>query len=391
MKKTTLFIIAFLPLVFLVFQNCKNNTLSPDEVLSAAKEKLKNGQSIHYDFKLHVDDRANKTNMTQSAELVFSKLDSSRHDYGLYAKNEEFEFIFDGYNLYDIMHDKKSIIRYAPEEIDRFVESSVFVPFGPLKILEVEKFDQVFDTLKEGKKYFVFQQRKEGASVYDKKSIEINIKQYYIDPISKNIHQLQIIGIDDNDTSRVNNIYFTNYQFENTPFDFSKIDPRNLNDIDQPSYAKYQEMSWDDYRNRRKLKQVQEETQLTKKTYQNINGQDVALYGNIQKKTLVMISFVGCVGCEYAMKEMRQKKYLFKDEIDFYYSSPIDVDERLKKYLVKKEFPHGAFSKESQMKEAIPVVSYPTFVLVDAKGKVEKVISSYTEEVEEIIFGDGAD
>jgi thioredoxin-related protein len=56
---------------------------------------------------------------------------------------------------------------------------------------------------------------------------------------------------------------------------------------------------------------------------------------------------------------------------------------------MKKGFPFSAFSKESNMNEDFSVLAFPTFVLINSEGEVSQVVSGYTAEVREMLFGEG--
>ena len=100
-----------------------------------------------------------------------------------------------------------------------------------------------------------------------------------------------------------------------------------------------------------------------------------------------MFSFKDCGGCKLAMKAMKKKEYKIKDNINFYYSNPVDEASILASYLEKEQFSFPVFTKESNMSKDFGIWSYPTFVVLDTKGKVEKVIMGYKKkEVDKVLF-----
>ncbi len=108
-------------------------------------------------------------------------------------------------------------------------------------------------------------------------------------------------------------------------------------------------------------------------------------------ETVVMFSFIGCGGCEYAMREMKAEKFQFRTGLRFCYSSPTDSGTALKNYLHKKAFPFPAFSKESGMNEDFSAYFFPTFVLIGEDGVVKKVLMGYDAEVAALLFGSSRD
>ena len=99
-----------------------------------------------------------------------------------------------------------------------------------------------------------------------------------------------------------------------------------------------------------------------------------------------MFSFIGCGGCEYAMREMKNKDFAIRDGLELMYSSPVDKSVALPRYFKKKTFPFVGFGEEGLMNENFNVASFPTFVLINEEGSVERVMRGYDEEVEQILF-----
>lgn len=110
------------------------------------------------------------------------------------------------------------------------------------------------------------------------------------------------------------------------------------------------------------------------------------LYGDPGRETVAMFSFIGCGGCEYAMREMKKEQFKARDGMSLYYSSPVNPNTAVKAYLGKKGFPFTAFSKESNMNEDFGVDFFPTFVRIDADGRVAEVVSGYDDNVRALLF-----
>lgn len=388
MIKRILFSIVALALFSQMLLSCKS-THSPHEVLRLAKEKISNSPSIHYKLTIHSANSNIESQKPLFAEIIRSKVDESFHGFGFHGNAEGVEIVYDGFDMYQINHPIKTIIRFNRKNIEKegFFDSNLIVSESPLAIFKQEKFDLNFDTLINKKAHIVFEEEQKQFFSGQKNDKSKAIKRFFIEKNSKIISQTQLIFINNNeDTSQIVTSVFSDYQFENTSYDFSKIDPRNVTDFENVPHARYQEISQEDYMKQQQMKQVKESEQLVKKSYEDIDAKNISLYGDSEKKTIIMFSFIGCGGCEFAMKEMRKRNYAFNKEINFYYSSPYNNSKVLKKYLEKKDFPYGAFSKESNMVKDFNIFSYPTFVLIDTNGKIEKVMSAFTKEVEEIIF-----
>ena len=135
-----------------------------------------------------------------------------------------------------------------------------------------------------------------------------------------------------------------------------------------------------------KVTLIQGGQKIPTQTYTDIAGKAIPLYGTPNQQTLIMFSFIGCAGCEVAMRKMKQKNYALKENIQLYYSSPQDSTAALLAYLQKKEFPFTGFAEESLMQEDFEVIMFPTFALIDSEGIVQKVAMGYNEEIESLLF-----
>ncbi len=64
----------------------------------------------------------------------------------------------------------------------------------------------------------------------------------------------------------------------------------------------------------------------------------------------------------------------------------MDEASKLRTYLKQKDFPFISFGKGSLMNDNFKVAGFPTFVLIDEEGGVERVIGGYDEEVGTLLF-----
>jgi thioredoxin-related protein len=126
---------------------------------------------------------------------------------------------------------------------------------------------------------------------------------------------------------------------------------------------------------------------LSQVFFNDIEGVKVSLVN--EDYSLVMFSFIGCTACEIALADLKKNHQLLMDRINIYYSSFQNNNSSLKKYLEDKPFFKNSFGRESNMIADFRLADAPTFVIINSKGIVEKIIAGYEEtvfhEIENII------
>lgn len=117
---------------------------------------------------------------------------------------------------------------------------------------------------------------------------------------------------------------------------------------------------------------------INQNSFIDVHGNSLEIT-NTNRTSIIMFSFIGCAGCEVALKNMEKRHFSFKNDIDFYYSSPVDRSSVLQKYLSKKNYMFNAFGKESKMNNYFKIYDYPTYVILDGEGMVEEIELDYDE------------
>lgn len=376
------FMFSSICLIFLVINVSSCNQQIPNEVIrDYVLEQIDSNVVISYRYKLHWDNRFNETKHLDSAEMTYVKMENAPHSFGFHATAYGNDYIFDGVNYKEFEHEEKTIVRHDKDEIREdanYFEGSSFLSMSPIGLLNDKEFESVFDASNEEKRFAVFKEVTSSKSVSDDTQMVYREQFIFLDKESYVVDQIRNITIKKGDTLQILDCYFSDYKFSMESYDFSStLDSNILN---------YREIGIEDEDTEREDGQIKVGEKLQNKIFQDVSAKDVAIFGSTKKQSLVMFSFIGCGGCEYAMHDFFEKNYKFKEDIDFYYSSPVDKSSTLKSYLIKKEFPFKAFGSESKMNESFSVFSYPTFVLIDADGIVQKVIFGYDDEVRKLVF-----
>lgn len=363
-------------LILLLFYSC-STAPTADETWNAARQKITENNSLQFKWKQYQDTRLYNKSQWIKGEIRYSKLAKSQYGFGFHTFFNDFvEDIYDGKTYKKIAHDLKVVWNLDTSNEENLNKSiSTFVDFKA--ILNDYEFDYVSDTTISNQKMFVYQQIKDSETPEKKRFRFEHI--FIIDAQTQLLHQLKTIAIQEDDTAQILTAYFTDYKISTEEYDFTAIDTSR--------FANYPSTISQEIIAKNTKDQVKKGDKIGKSKYLDINGNELALYGNNNKKTVIMFSYKDCGGCKLAMKAMKKKGFKIKDDINFYYSNPVDEASILASYLKKEQFSFPVFTKSSNMSKDFGIWSYPTFVVLDTKGKVEKVVMGYKEkEVNKILF-----
>jgi len=349
-------------------------------IIEKAKEKLSDASSVSYKYKSIVDNKFNDTKYSDTAEIVYYQVENSLHGYGLHALSRNEEYLFDG-NQFEKLKPSENVRvvfdRANIEQDSNYFYNLSFFSTNPIRVKEYE-LDEAIKSVINEKAYYIYKNETQNQSHSDSSKTVQYQKFFYVEIVSKNISRVEEMIIKENDTLQIVNHYFTDYVY-NRPINktpgFNKRDKAN-----------YRTVSEEDEDEEFTYTPIKEGEILSKKTYININNKVVDIYGEAQKSTLIMFSFIGCAPCEMALKDFKAAKYQLKDNVNMHYSSFQNTSASLKKYLKKKEFPFMAFGKESEMITDFSLFHSRSFAFIDSNGKIIKVIEGYDDDVKNELF-----
>ena len=90
----------------------------PERIREEASAKLANASSISYSFHSETNNFFNETHYADSAVVDFYRLTESHHGFGMHVISKNEEYVYDGFGLLKLEHDKKRIVQYDPQEIE---------------------------------------------------------------------------------------------------------------------------------------------------------------------------------------------------------------------------------------------------------------------------------
>jgi len=370
-------ILQCLVLVVLFFSCGKSK--SPEKVLTETLKKMQDASLIGYNYRRELDNKFNDTYFTDSASIVYHKMEESLLGFGLYVLSDDGQYLFDGYDFEKIDHSKQLRVVYDSKEIaadSQYFESFTYFSTNPLTIEKQVSFTATIDTLIAGRAYYVFKAETQNASKVDRNVIVQHERFFYLEVASRQIVEIQEIIIRNGDTLQIGRHHFTNIRYDSPSEEIP-----TLAMMDELGYKKIREE--DESLN---YIPISEGAVLPKKEYLSIDQNMISLFGEGQDSTLLIFSFIGCSPCERALLDLQLLNYTFANNIALYYSSFQNASPVLGKYLKKKSFPFSAFGEESKMIEDFSLYHAPSFVLIDSQGEILEIIEGYDEQVRDTLY-----
>lgn len=381
MKFTTVLILAVTGLLLLGCETtgADGSTTDAASVLEATRSKLLTIPTHKYHFKSFWDNRFASSTYADSMDIVYSYLPDSELGFGFHAEGTESAILYDGKDKLEINHIKRLVVRTTAIEIGK--DSTYFAHLmcfhgDPKTLPKLADFDRITDTVIAGKSLYAYSTTgrpsdKPGTST-------VTTRVYYLDPDQKLVDRSSLISHIGRDTSQIIDYFFSDYAFSDRPYAFGAED--------RGKSLAYREISDAAEEQESRSGLIRPGAQLHRADYIGIDGKEQLIYGKAGKKTVVMFGFIGCGNCEQAFREMKKKKFAVRSDVDLVYSSPIDAGDKIQPYLGKKEFPFIGFGKESRMNDNFKAAEFPTFVLINEQGGVEKVLGGYDREVDNMLF-----
>jgi|GEM_PF-4690847 len=352
---------------------------SVSETLFHTQEKIKKNEHISYNYESFWENKFNDSEHRDTNYIELEKLHGNMHEFKFHTSSPSYINYFDGITEKEVIPEESRIINHDPKEIA--VDSSYFqhrMNFMalPNHFLDIDSSYTSKDTIIENRRVVLFQKYKE--EIFDSANIKL-ISSYAIDKNSNTPWLIKTTAIKDRDTTQIITHYFQDIEFSNKSIDFAQI----KNSVSELGYA---EIAANQLEMEMEMEQIQVDSKIPTNGYINMYGETSSIFGNPNRKTVMMFSFIGCGGCEYAMKEMKKKNFAFKNDIDFYYSSPLDKSDILKQYLEEKGFIGMGFGKESKMNDHFNANLYPTFFIINSSGSVTDIYRGYRNGFEDEIF-----
>ncbi len=300
-----------LAITILLFTHCEapnSSDLDSDaiSVLEATRSKILTTPTHHYRFTSFWDNRFSSSTYEESMEITYSWLPESDLGFGYQVLGGNIDLLYDGKEELKIDHVKRKVVRVTAAEIARdadYFANKLCFRGDPKALPERAEIDRVSDTIIHGKSLYAY-------SVFTKAQ-ETNLVSswvYFLDPEQKVVDRIRNISHAGRDTSQIIDYYFSDYAFADEPHVFGEAD--------RTKSLAYREVNKVDDKKERNSGLIRPGAQLFRADYTSIDGEEQLIYGESDKKTVLMFGFIGCGQCAYALREMKKKSFAVKSGIN---------------------------------------------------------------------------
>ena len=363
---------------FLIMVSCTIQREN-DTLLLRSRQKLRESTSVSYDFVNQTNNLFNSTNYSDSGNVTYFKVKNGIDGFGLYAKQRQIDYLFDGLQFEKFKHQDKIQIMYDEEEIQNdstYFENLPFFTSNPFNILNAKSFEKFTLTKTNEQGLLVYKDEHRQTSKSDSTKKVTYQKCYFLDKKSKEVIRIIDRTILEKDTLQVVDWHYTNYKY-------GKF---NSNIIDSLKSLNYTQLSPENEYDELEYKSIKVGDKLEQQTYKDSKGNDIKIYGNEDKLSLIIFSLIGCAPCEMALKDLSLANNNIRKDVDIFYSSFQNNHSALKKYLNKKDISYISFGSESNLLSNFGMYHSPSFVIINTNGEVMKIIEGYEKAKKDELF-----
>ncbi|AKP49922.1 peroxiredoxin family protein [Cyclobacterium amurskyense] len=349
-----------LSLFLFIANSCSDN---PQKSLNQIKMKLSDQKHFSYFQKAYYPNPMG-TYDTLNASLVFSNADSSAIGYDFLIKSERGDEIYANGEYRIVNHAQKEVIFYPSEkqeEIKRRLNDNSYINYSPIALLNQSdwKFDK--DTLIGGESYGDFFRVESdtivnGNTIYTELHIFINRK-------AKQLERFERRNFFKGDLNQTIVYEYSDFNAEKSSVSLTYDYPEGYKSVAYGS--EYEE---------KMLALGQVAPNFIADDLQN-NTVDLEEFKG--KKVLLNFSVINCGYCLQALHHFNQKDYQLPDNVLALYINPLDSRNKVIDYVEKFLVPFPVIAGAKKIAEMYGVSAYPTFILINEEGLIEKTILGY--------------
>jgi peroxiredoxin len=357
-------------LAVLLLTSCqqKAEIKDPAVLLQEAQATIDKVLSISYTKILVYDNAFIGSADTMQTDERFYRNEESPIGYDFIAEDDDYSFYLIGEQAKDVNHKERRITSSTTEETKADYgdpRSSTIVSNAPFHQLHKEEWAYVIDTVfkeQSARMYaFVDFENREDSVHYLRQA------RLFLDADTGQPLGQQTYLTANGKPHQVITCWYENYRTDQEePLTFMLP-------------AGYTKMSNEEYEAGREAGVLTVGELAPDFTATTITGEEFNLSDYRGKKVLLDFSFVGCRGCELAMKEFSQPDFELPDDMVGVYLSYLNTTAEIKKHFANKGMPFLAISKAEAPNKDYGVFLYPTFFVIDEQGVIERVELGYDE------------
>ncbi len=346
---------------------CKQN-LTPEEIFEHTKNKYLTSEYIAYKSVLYWPHPLLHEVDTVRLELKFQKNPNKFYDFNYVVMSEEIGHVYIDEVYSRISHSDSTVHAYSEEEMEQrseMISDNMFTSFSPIKLLEDGPYSYKQDSLICGVLLKNYYYNSMDTVIEDKK---ILLEKHIF--IREDKHEIPLIMTKhylNGEENQIIDVWFDEISFKAENQHLSYLPP-----------STYKSIVGDDIE---KINLVKEGSKAPDFSLGDMEGSLVNLADFKGKKVLLDFSMINCGWCKHAIDKFNTPDFEFKSNLVPLYINPVDKKDRMSKYLLIIEigFPVLAEAKETGL--SYGVNSYPTFILIDENGIIEKTFVGFSEDM----------
>lgn len=341
----------------------------PEALLDGARSRTDALQSLSYELHEIWDNRYVGTADTAVSTVAYYRNEKLTWGYDFICESADYTSWLIGKESGWLLHEEKlAIVRTPEENIEHFSgdrESSSTVFTSPFYLLSLTDWEYKADTT------FVGHTARMYASLrnYEEQD-SVTYRQYYhlfIEPESLRVLGMQLVHkVDDRINQAITFWYEKSEEDQLAPLNFTP----------PIAYSQTSETAYDESYEWELIAIGQAAPDFTATT---LDGETFTLSDYRGKRVLLDFSFIGCGGCERAMKDFNRPDFQLADGMTGVYLSPHNKPEEIRKHYKEKGMPFSAIPEAREPVRLYGISAYPTFVIVDEVGNVAQIETGYSE------------
>jgi peroxiredoxin len=362
-----------IPLLAALFlSSCQKNaeTKEPSVLLQEAQMTIDEVQSISYSMHLIFDNAFIGSADTMQSSEIFYRNETSPIGYDFFATDEDEEqtFYLIGELSKAVNHKDRLITSYTEEETRKDYEdlrSSTIVSNAPFYLLDMEEWVYTNDTVFQGQTarmyaYYDYENREDSVHY-------LRQARLFLDPTTGQTLGHQTYLTANGKPYQVITCWYEDYR-TNREEPLTFMLPEG-----------YTKMSNEEYEAGREAGVLTVGELAPDFSATTVSGEEFTLSDYRGKKVLLDFSFVGCGGCEMAMKEFNHPDFKLPNDMVGVYLSYLNSTAEIEKHFANKGMPFLAIPNAEGPNEEYGVYVYPTFFVIDEQGVIERVELGYDE------------
>ncbi len=358
-----------LPLLFLpLFFACHPE--SPEDILADVRAKTAMAQSISYELHEIWDNRFMGTADTSFSTVKLYRNEKPTWDYDYIRVADDYDSWLIGESSGLVLHDDKLTIKRTEEEtVANFtgdLSNRGTISTSPEFLLSISGWTYKRDTTFAGRSTRMYTYRS-----YFKKADTVTYQTHeylFINPKTKKVVGQQSVNWANERLNQVISYWYENYE-EN------KLEP--LKYITPMGYGQTTETAYDESREKGQITVGEAAPDFTATT---LDGETFTLSDYSGQRVMLNFSFIGCGGCEMAMKDFNRPGFELADEMKGVYLSYMNKPKEIRTHYKNKGMPFIAIPEAREPDRLYGIRAYPTFVIIDEEGKVEQIEVGYSKE-----------